>query len=98
MSKLGKRLIASVKETRANVRGKGRGSALRVHAPAEVDVRSIRKKLGVSQSEFATCFGISPGTLRDWEQRRKRPEGPARVLLKVIDKEPEAVRRALEQA
>jgi putative transcriptional regulator len=98
MSKLGKRLIASVKEARAVLRGKARGSTMRVHVPADVDVRTIRKKLGVSQSEFAARFGISPGTLRDWEQRRKKPEGPARVLLKVIEKEPEAVRRALEHA
>jgi putative transcriptional regulator len=66
-----------------------------VHVPADVDVQMIRRKLHLSQSEFASRFGISPGTLRDWEQHRKRPEGPARVLLMVIDREPEAVRRAL---
>jgi DNA-binding transcriptional regulator YiaG len=61
-------------------------------------VKKIRKKLGLSQTEFASRFGIAPGTLRDWEQERKRPEGPARVLLMVIDREPDAVRRALERA
>jgi putative transcriptional regulator len=98
MSKLGKRLIASVKETRAILRGKGGAATLRVHVPADVDVQGIRKRLGVSQAQFSARFGISPGTLRDWEQHRKKPEGPARVLLMVIDKEPEAVQRALEIA
>ena len=61
-----------------------------------LDVQGIRKKLALSQAEFASRFGIAEGTLKDWEQHRKRPEGPARVLLMVIDKEPEAVQRALE--
>jgi putative transcriptional regulator len=95
MSKLGKRLIASVKEARAVARSRLGPSG---SCPRGGGMRSIRKKLGISQSEFATRFGISPGTLRDWEQRQQKSEGPARVLLKVIDKEPEAVRRALEQA
>jgi putative transcriptional regulator len=47
------------------------------------------------QTEFAAWFGISPGTLRNWEQDRRVPEGPARVLLRVIERDPEAVRRAL---
>jgi putative transcriptional regulator len=49
----------------------------------------------MSQSQFATVFGVSVGTLRGWEQRRRVPEGPAQVLLAVIDREPEAVLRAL---
>jgi putative transcriptional regulator len=59
------------------------------------DIAAIRHRLGLSQTEFARWFGISPGTLRNWEQGRRVPEGPARVLLKVIEREPEAVRRAL---
>jgi putative transcriptional regulator len=60
-----------------------------------VDIAATRRRLGLSQSEFAAWFGISPGTLRNWEQGRRVPEGPARVLLRVIEREPEAVRRAL---
>jgi putative transcriptional regulator len=52
----------------------------------------------LSQSEFASRFGIALGTLQDWEQQRKRPEGPARVLLLVIDRDPDAVTRALVAA
>ena len=59
------------------------------------DIAATRRRLGLSHTEFAAWFGISPGTLRNWEQGRRVPEGPARVLLRVIEREPEAVRRAL---
>ena len=59
------------------------------------DVAGIRERLGLTQDEFAQAFNIPIGTLRDWEQRRKRPDAPARALLRVIEREPEAVRRAL---
>lgn len=57
----------------------------------ETDVRSLREKHGLSQSRFATMMGISVGTLRNWEQGRRKPEGSARVLLKVVERHPEAV-------
>jgi putative transcriptional regulator len=59
------------------------------------DVRAARKRLGLSQAEFATRFGFQPATLRNWEQGRTRPDGPARVLLAVIARHPEAVEDAL---
>ena len=62
---------------------------------APVDVRQIRKKLGLSQPEFAARFSLPLGTVRGWEQGRRQPDGAVRVLLMVIDREPEAVRRAL---
>lgn len=71
-----------------------RGKVHRILVP-EIDVRAARKKLGLSQDRFAEVFKISPSTLRKWEQGARRPHGPARVLLTVIDKEPEAVKRAL---
>ena len=98
MSKLGKRLIRAAQDARKIARGEADPKTYRVHVPADIDVQAIRKNLHLSQNEFASRFGISPGTLRDWEQHRKRPEGPARVLMVVIAKEPEAVRRALEPA
>ncbi len=67
----------------------------RAEVPGQVDVRSVRAKLGMSQQRFAERFGISTATLRNWEQGRRQPEGPARALLTIIDREPEAVRRAL---
>jgi len=60
-----------------------------------VDVKAIRAKLKLSQGAFAERFGFSVATVQDWEQRRRSPEASARVLLTVIDREPEAVQRAL---
>jgi putative transcriptional regulator len=97
MSKLGKRLIASAKEGRQIVRGKADPASYRVHIPTRIDVAAIRKRTKLSQNAFAARFGISPATLKDWEQHRREPEGPARTLLLIIDKEPEAVTRALRQ-
>jgi putative transcriptional regulator len=69
-----------------------------VHVPTEIDVRKIRRRLKLSQAEFASKFGLSVATVREWEQHRRKPEGPARVLLKIIKEEPEAVSRALAHA
>jgi len=55
------------------------------------DVKAIRDKYGLSQIKFAQLLGISPATLRNWEQGRRKPEGPARILLFIADKHPEAV-------
>lgn len=71
-----------------------RGKVHEVEVPT-VDVRAARKKLGLSQDKFAQTFKISTSTLRKWEQGTRHPHGPARILLTVIDKEPEAVKRAL---
>ena|SRR5438477_8670222 len=60
------------------------------------DVKAIRAKFGMSQDRFAKTFALNLATLRDWEQERRMPHGPARTLLQIIDREPEAVRRALE--
>jgi putative transcriptional regulator len=59
------------------------------------DIRSIRLKLGKSQSGFALMIGVSVATLQNWEQGRRRPEGPARALLKVAAENPQAVAEAL---
>ena len=59
------------------------------------DIRGIRAKLGLSQSEFALMIGVSVATLQNWEQGRRNPEGPARALLRIAAKNPEAVLEAL---
>lgn len=66
-----------------------------VHQFSPLDVKAIRDQVGMSQTEFAATFGISLGTLRHWERGDRTPRGPARVLLSVIAKEPQAVLRAL---
>jgi putative transcriptional regulator len=63
----------------------------RRHELEAPDVRAVREKYGLSQSRFAALMGISVGTLRNWEQGRRRPEGSARVLLEVVAKHPDAV-------
>jgi putative transcriptional regulator len=69
---------------------------MKVVAPRpRVDVAALRKRLGMSQPVFARMFGLSVGTVRDWEQGRCQPDGPARVLLCIIEREPKAVERAL---
>jgi putative transcriptional regulator len=72
----------------------------RVHdvEQADVDVRAARQRLGMTQPTFAVTFGVSLPTLRKWEQRVRRPQGPARALLRVIEREPDAVRRALSNS
>jgi putative transcriptional regulator len=60
-----------------------------------VDVHKARDQLQLTQKQFATTFGVSIATLRNWEQRRRFPTGAAKVLLKIIQKEPEIVKRVL---
>ena len=89
-------LIASMEEAVKIVAGEV--APARVHHPVatpEVDVRAARQRLGMTQPAFAARFGVALPTLRKWEQGTRRPEGPARVLLRVIEREPDAVQRAL---
>lgn len=69
-----------------------------VHVPDHIDVREIREQSGLTQQSFADHFGFAVSTVRDWEQGRRRPEKAARILLMIIEKEPEAVKRALAYA
>jgi putative transcriptional regulator len=82
----------------AIAKGEADPAAYRVHVPADIDVLRIRRNMGLTREAFAMRFGLRLGTVRDWEQRKRRPEGAARVLLTVIEKEPEAVARALAAA
>ena len=93
-----KPIMAGLEEFGEVVSGRADPGAYRVHVPVKVDVRAIRKRLGLTQDAFAARFGFSYGAVRDWEQDRRQPEASARVLLTVIDREPEAVQRALETA
>ena len=61
-----------------------------------VDIKRIRSRMQVSQSQFALMIGVSKSTLQNWEQGRREPEGPAKALLRVVDKQPQAVLQALQ--
>ena len=89
----GERMIASAKQALAFAAGEDNGCA--AHIPEDIDVKAIRKKVNMSQSEFAQAFGFSQRTLEHWEHGRRVPTGPARAFLTVIAREPDAVRRAL---
>ena len=66
-----------------------------IQVPNDIDVRKIRGKIGLTQRAFAQHFGFALSAVRDWEQGRRRPDRSARILLKVIEREPDAVERAL---
>ncbi len=96
MSNVAKSIRKGLEEAVAYAEGSGDGNLYRVHIPEAIDVRAIRLKLDMTQQEFAGRFGFSVSTLRHWEQGRRQPEGPARAYLQVIDRDPEAVRLALQ--
>jgi putative transcriptional regulator len=73
----------------------GRMKPSRIHAIRPADIKSIRLKLGKSQSAFALMIGVSVATLQNWEQGRRTPGGPARALLMVAAENPAAVAEAL---
>ncbi|MHB1074009.1 MAG: NadS family protein [Gemmatimonadaceae bacterium] len=86
-------LLSSVREAGRIHRGKARPSRRTSFRVA--DVKAIRAGLGQTQEAFATMIGVSVATLRNWEQGRRTPEGPALALLRVAEAEPIAVARAL---
>lgn len=86
-------LVASVRQAGRIRRGRLKAGRTREFRPA--DVRAVRAKLGASQTEFALMIGVSVATLRNWEQGRRTPDGPALALLRVAAKNPKAVAEAL---
>lgn len=90
-SSVGQRIVEGLDEAIAWSQGKKIGARVTLVTVPAVDVRQLRQRMGLSQSQFATRFGLPPGTLRNWEQGRSVPDAPTRVLLAVIAKHPEAV-------
>ena len=86
-------LVTSIKQAGKIRRGEMKPS--RVFEITPLDVKQIREKLHKTQQEFALMIGISVATLRNWEQGRRRPEGPAMVLLKIAQTNPELIIQAL---
>lgn len=92
---IAKELIQGLEEIKAWKRGEAKLRSFAVELPRAADVPVIRKELGYSQDEFASAMGVSIGTLRNWEQARREPQGPARALLMVARTNPKAVRAAM---
>jgi putative transcriptional regulator len=86
-------LVTSLQEAGKIRRGEMSPGRVTEFAPA--DVRAIRQRFDKSQVEFARMIGVSVATLRNWEQGRRRPEGPARALLKLAAENPEMVSASL---
>jgi putative transcriptional regulator len=88
------RIIQGLREAVAHARG-DKVLGLKLHIPRAVDVYAVRRRTGLSQAAFSSRIGVSPGTLRNWEQGRRTPEGPARVLLALLDRNPRIVEDTL---
>ena len=94
----GTRIIEGLEQAIVWTRGENDNVRVILVQVPEVDVRKVRTKMGLSQAQFATKFGLPAATLRNWEQGRSRPDAPTRVLLAVIAKHPEAVEDVLRRA
>lgn len=85
-------LLRSVQDLDLHMRGKKvPGVRVRVREFPDPDVKAIRENTGLSQTRFAYLIGVKPKTLQNWEQRRVRPAGPARALLKIVAANPGAL-------
>ena len=89
------RIKAGLDDARAYLEGTADKRRYRVHVPEKMDVKKIRMRLGLSQEAFAETYGFALSAVRDWEQGRRTPERSARILLKIVEKDPDAVIRAL---
>lgn len=87
-------LVKGVREMKRHMAGKSVRGA-RITEIAEPDVRAIREAARISQSQFARLIGVNIRTLQNWEQRRTRPTGPARALLKIVASDPRSAIEAL---
>ena len=88
-------IMEGAREAVAIAKGTADPSTYRIHVPPDVDVRKIRKSLKLTQQDFAMRFGFNLARLRDLEQKRTRPDSAIRAYLLVIQKDPEAVKKAL---
>ncbi len=97
-SRLGRQLIEGMKLAERHIRGEIDLPVRYVEVPESVNVKAIRERSGLSQSEFARRYGISSRSLQEWEQGRRQPEGAVRAYLLVIDRNPQAVESALHES
>lgn len=91
------RIKAGLQDALAHAGGESSRARLRRPRRAEIDVAAVRTKLGLTQPAFAQLCGVSVATLRNWEQGRRRPTGPSRALLFLVDAEPRAALRAMQR-
>jgi putative transcriptional regulator len=87
------KLVASIKEA-GDIKAR-RKAPSRVFEIKPPEIKTVRENLNVSQNEFALMIGVSVRTLQNWEQGRRKPEGPAKALLRIASRNPSAVLDAL---
>lgn len=95
MSEAYERIKEGLEEALAFARGEATGAVVHQIEVPSVDVAAIRAATGLSQSQFAQSIGVAKGTLLNWEHGRRRPTGPAQVLLAMIARRPALVRELL---
>ncbi len=88
------RIVAGFNEAVAHSAGED-VPGLRLHGPQSIDVPTIRGRTRLSQAAFSAGIGVTLPTLRNWEQGRRAPEGPTRVLLAMLDRNPQVVEQTL---
>lgn len=94
----GRKILDGLGEAMAHARGTLHADEHEIRIPDMIDVKAVRGALGLSQAEFALMFGFKLDTVRNWEQAKRIPNAQARALLKIIESEPAAVKRALAMA
>jgi putative transcriptional regulator len=95
-STVGADIIQSLKEIAAYKRGEIKLTTRQILIMDDVDVKAVREKSGLSQSQFASHYGFNPRTLQEWEQGRSKPDNALRAYLTVIARNPVAVENALK--
>jgi putative transcriptional regulator len=90
-------ILQGLEEVRGWQKGEVKLKSLTVELPKAADVPVIRKRLGYSQPALASLMGVSLGTLRNWEQQRREPQGAARALLLIAATHPEAVKDTMQK-
>ena len=96
MSNAFEQIMEGLDEALAYAQGKDTGAVTHRIAVPRIDVAAVRASTGLSQRDFARSIGVAKGTLLNWEHGRRRPTGPAQVLLAMIARKPSLVREVLE--
>ena len=97
MGKAFESIARGLEEALAYAQGKDTGAVVHYFEVPIINVAEVRARTGLSQADFARSIGVAKGTLLNWEQGRRRPTGPAQVLLAMIAKRPTLVREVFER-
>ena len=94
-TRLGDELFNGLREAASHFRGEIRLRSYEYQVPERINIRALRRRSGLSQAEFAGRYALNPRTVQEWEQGRSEPDLAVRAYLTVIERDPDAVQRAL---